>query len=107
MSDLNIAPAFLTPTQAAEYLGITPHQLYLFRCGKKPDGPVFTMHCARVRYPTDALAQWAAALPRFGSRAEAYAANPARAKGAARQRATTAKARQAKIEKRAEQSADT
>ena len=97
--EFDVAPAFLTDAQAAQFLGLHPHQLYLFRCGKKPGGPPFVMHGARVRYPVAGLRKWAASLPQFITRAEAYAANPVRAKGAARQRATTAKARKAKIEK--------
>ena len=95
-----VEPAFLTEDQAAKLLGLHPHQLYLFRCGKKPGGPPFVMHGARVRYPVAGLRKWAASLPHFTTRAEAYAANPKRAKGAARQRAATAEARKAKIEKR-------
>ena len=95
-----VAPAFLTDKQAAEYLGLTPHQLYLYRRGKKAEGPPFTMYGARIRYPVAGLRQWAASLPQFTNRAQAYAANPKRAKGAARQRSTTAHARQAKVEKR-------
>jgi hypothetical protein len=105
-AESGIAPAFLTDAQAAEYLGLTPHQLYLYRRGKKAEGPPFVMHGARVRYPVKGLAQWAASLPQFTTRAEAYAANPKRAKGAARQRAFTAQARKAKVEKRAGQAAD-
>ena len=105
-SEASLAPAFLTDARAAEYLGISPHQLYLYRRGKKPGGPPFIMHGARVRYPVAGLHKWAASLPRFATTAQAYAANPQRAKGAARQRATTAQARKAKIEKRAGQPAD-
>jgi hypothetical protein len=105
-AELSVAPAFLTDAQAAQFLGITPHQLYLFRRGKKPGGPPFVLHGARIRYPVADLRAWAASLPRFATRAEAYAANPARAKGAARQRAGSAHARKTKIKKRAEQSAD-
>ena len=64
------------------------------------------MHGARIRYPVAGLRKWAASLPQFATRAEAYAANPQRAKGAARQRAGTEHARKAKIVKRAEQSLD-
>ena len=104
--EFDVAPAFLTDTQAAQFLGLSSHQLYLLRAAKAPaDRRSFCMaRGSDIRSPP---AQWAASLPQFVSRAEAYAANPVRAKGAARQRATTAKARQAKIEKRAEQSADT
>ena len=102
--EFDVAPAFLTDAQAAQFLGLSSHQLYLHR--RKGSGPPFVMHGARIRYPIAALRKWAASLPQFVSRAEAYAANPVRAKGAARQRATTAKAHQAKIAKRAEQSPD-
>ena len=61
------------------------------------------MHGARVRYPVAGLRKWAESLPQFTNRAQAYAAHPQRAKGAARQRAATEKARKAKIAKRAEQ----
>ena len=100
-TEFDVAPAFLTEAQGATLLGLTPHQLYLFRSGKKPGGPPFVMHGARVRYPVAGLRKWAASLPQFTTRAEAYAANPKRAKGAARQRAGTEQARKAKIEKRA------
>jgi hypothetical protein len=90
-----LVPAFLTEAQAADYLGLTPHQLYLHR-HRKGDGPAFVMHGARVRYHVDDLRKWAAALPRFRSIAEALVANPARAEGARRQRATTAIARMAR-----------
>jgi hypothetical protein len=106
-TDFEVAPAFLTDKQAAQLLGLTPHQLYLYRRGKKPGGPPFVLHGARVRYPVAGLRVWAASLPQFTNRAQAYAANPQRANGAARQRATTAQARKAKIEKRAEEAAGT
>jgi hypothetical protein len=105
-AEFEVAPAFLTDAQAAKLLGLTPHQLYLYRRGKKAGGPPFVMHGARVRYPVADLREWAASLPQFVNRAQAYAADPVRAKGAARQRATTARARKAKIEKRAGQPAD-
>jgi hypothetical protein len=63
---------------------------------RKGTGPPFVMHGARVRYRVDDLKRWAAALPSFTSVAEALVANPARAEGARRQRATTAIARKAK-----------
>lgn len=100
-SEFEVAPAFLTDAQAAKLLGLTPHQLYLYRAGKKSGGPPFVQHGVRIRYPVAGLKQWAASLPQFTTRAEAYAANPKRAKGAARQRATTEQARKAKIVKRA------
>jgi hypothetical protein len=89
-----LAPAFLNEAGAADYLAITAHQLYLAR--RKGTGPPFVMHGARVRYRVDDLKRWAAALPSFTSVAEALVANPARAEGARRQRATTAIARKAK-----------
>jgi hypothetical protein len=95
-----IAPAFLTEDQAAAYAGLSPHQLYLHRSKGKDTGPPFVMHGARVRYPFDELKRWLAALPRFTTRAEALASNPARADGARRQRATTAQAREARLAKR-------
>ena len=93
-----LAPAFLNEAGAADFVGITAHQLYLHR--RKGTGPPFVMHGARVRYPVDDLKQWAAALPRFTSIAQALVANPARAEGARRQRATTAIARKARQENR-------
>ena len=105
-AEFEVEPAFLPEPGAAEYLGLTPHQLYLYRRGKKPEGPPFVLFGARIRYPVDGLRKWAASLPRFVNIAQAYAANPPRAKGAARQRATTARARKAKVEKRAEQRPD-
>jgi hypothetical protein len=94
-----LPPAFLTEGQAAQLLGLTPHQLYLYRCGKKARGPPFVMHGARIRYPVAELQDWARNLPRFVSRAEAYAANPQRARAAARQRTATARARKTRWDK--------
>ena len=105
-SEASLAPAFLTDAQAAEYLGISPHQLYLYRRGKKPGGPPFIMHGARVPLSGRRPAQVGRIAAAVRHHAQAYAANPQRAKGAARQRATTAQARKAKIEKRAGQPAD-
>ena len=87
-----LKPAFLTEAQAAQYLNQSEHQLYLKR--RDGGGPPFTMHGARVRYPFADLVEWAQNLPRFTSRAEAYVANPKRAKGAAEQRTATARARE-------------
>jgi hypothetical protein len=84
-------PAFWLDEQAAAYLGLTTHQLYLYR--RRGGGPPFVQHGVRVRYPIDSVKQWASQLPRFSSRAEAYAHDPQRADGAARQRAATAPAR--------------
>ena len=86
-----LAPAFLTEAQAAQYLDESEHQLYLMR--RRGAGPPFTMHGARVRYPVAELVEWARNLPRFVSRAEAYAADPARKRAADRQRIATARAR--------------
>ena len=86
-----LAPAFLNEAESAEYLGLTKHQLYLLR--RKGAGPPFVLHGARVRYAVDDLKRWAAALPRFTSIAQALVAYPARAEGARRQRAATARAR--------------
>jgi predicted DNA-binding transcriptional regulator AlpA len=98
-----LAPALLTEKQAAAYVGETPHQLYKRR--SKGTGPPFVMFGARVRYRPHELKQWVAELPTFTSRAEALVANPARADGARRQRATTAQARQARQAKRRAESA--
>ena len=49
-AESGIAPAF-ADARAAEYLGRHPHQLYLYRRGKKAEGPPFVMHGTRVRYP--------------------------------------------------------
>jgi hypothetical protein len=95
-----IVPAFLTEEQAAIYLGLTPHQLYLHRCKGKDTGPPFVQHGVRVRYSLDDLKRWAAALPRFTSRGAVLASNPARAEGSNRQRATSAQAREARLAKR-------
>ena len=92
-----LPPAFLTEPQAADFLGITAHQLYLQR--RKGAGPPFVLHGARVRYPVDDLKRWAAALPRFTSIAQALVANPVRADGARPQGATTAVARRARWDK--------
>jgi hypothetical protein len=80
-----LAPMFVTDEQAAVVTGLTTHQLYLYR--RRGGGPPFVVHGVRVRYPIDGLRAWAAELPRFSSRAEAYAYDPKRADGAARQRA--------------------
>jgi hypothetical protein len=85
------APAFATEAQAAAFLNVTTHELYLRR--RRGDGPPFTVFGARVRYPFDALRQWAAELPLFTFRAAAYAADPQRARAAARQRSATARTR--------------
>ena len=74
-TDIDVAPAFLTDAQAATFLGISGHQLYLHR--RKGSGPPFVLHGARIRYPVAGLREWAASLPTFTSRAQAYAANPA------------------------------
>jgi hypothetical protein len=89
--DNALAPAFATEPQAAAYLGETTHQLYLHR--RRGTGPPFVMHGARVRYPIAELQAWAQNLPRFVSRAAAYAADPQRARAAARQRSATSHAR--------------
>ena len=92
-----LTPAFMTESQAAAYLGETEHQLYMHR--RRGTGPPFVLHGARIRYPIHELVAWAKNLPRFTSRAEAYAANPARARAAARQRAATARARKTRWDK--------
>jgi hypothetical protein len=99
-----IEAAFLTDSQAAEYLNLTSHQLYLHR--RSGTGPPFVQHGVRIRYPVDALKQWAAALPRFTSVAAAYAANPKRANAAAHQRAATAKARKTRWRKETDVTTD-
>jgi hypothetical protein len=93
-----LAPALLTEKQAAAYVGETPHQLYIRR--RKGTGPPFVMFGVRARYRPHELKQWVAELPSYTSRSEALASNPARAQGAARQRATTAQAREARLAKR-------
>jgi hypothetical protein len=89
-----IVPAFLTEEQAATYVGESAHQFYVRR--RKGTGPPFVMHGVRVRYPIDDLKRWAAALPRYTSRAQALVANPKRAAAARRQAATSPIARAAK-----------
>jgi hypothetical protein len=95
MSDVdeNEAPtqAFWTERQAAALLNLTEHDLYLRR--RRGDGPPFTMFGSRVRYPPTTTQEWARERPRFSSNAEAHAANPKRARAAARQRAASAHAR--------------
>jgi hypothetical protein len=90
-ADDALKPMFATGEQAAVLTGLPPHQLYLYR--RRGGGPPFVQHGVRVRYPIDGLRTWAAGLPRFTSRAEAYAHDPHRADGAAKQRAATARAR--------------
>jgi hypothetical protein len=97
------APAVLTEAQAAVYVGETPHQLAVRR--RKGTAPPFIMHGVRVRYPLDDLKQWLAQRPRFTSRAAALVANPARAKSARKQAATSAQAREARWPKRRDASA--
>jgi hypothetical protein len=99
LADAFVAPAFLTEEQAAEYLNLNPHQLYLYR-RKKGTGPPFVMHGVRVRYRFDDLKRWAAALPSFTSYAAVLASNPARAKRARKQAATSAQAREVRLAKR-------
>jgi hypothetical protein len=99
-----LAPAFATEAQAAAFLNLTPHELYLRR--RRGDGPPFTVFGARVRYPFDALRQWAAELPLFTSRAQAYAADPQRARAAARQRGATARARKTRWPREAYEGGD-
>jgi hypothetical protein len=86
-----LKPAFWFDEQAAAYLGLTKHQLYLYR--RRGGGPPFVQHGVRVRYPVDGVKQWASELPRFASRAEAYAANPRRALAASKQGVAIAQAR--------------
>lgn len=86
-----LKPMFATDEQAAILTGLTAHQLYLYR--RRGGGPPFVQHGVRVRYPIDGLKTWAAELPRFTSRAEAYAANPKRAAGAAKQLAAVTRSR--------------
>jgi hypothetical protein len=95
-----LAPAFATDIQAADYLGLTPHQLYLHR--RRGTGPPFVQHGVRTRYPIAELVEWAKNLPRFTSRAQAYVADPERAVSALRQRTATAKARKTRWRKEAE-----
>jgi hypothetical protein len=90
-ADDALKPAFWLPEQTAAYLGLTEHQLYLYR--RKGGGSPFVQHGVRTRYAPDDVRQWAAELPRFASRAEAYAHNPQRADGAAKQRAAVTRSR--------------
>jgi hypothetical protein len=92
-----LSPMFATDEQAAVVAGITTHQLYLLR--RRGGGPPFVQHGARIRYPIDSLRAWAAELPRFTSRAEAYAHDPRRARAAAKQRTATAQARRSRHSK--------
>jgi hypothetical protein len=101
-ADDALKPAFWFDEQAAAYLGLTAHQLYLYR--RRGGGPPFVQHGVRVRYPIDGVKQWASELPRFASRAEAYVHDPQRADGTARQRAATARARKARWEEEPKQS---
>jgi hypothetical protein len=100
----SVATAVLNEQQAAAYAGLTAHQLYLHR--KKGTGPPFVMHGARIRYRFDDLKRWVAELPSFTSIAQALVANPARAEGARRQRATTAIARKARWDKHQDSATD-
>ena len=93
-----IEPMFLTESQAAAAIGETTHQMYLHR--RAGTGPPF-VHGVRIRYPVDALREWAQALPRFTSRAEAYAKYPERADAAARQGGGMVEARKTRWPKRA------
>jgi hypothetical protein len=100
-----LAPVFATEEQAASFLNITAHQLYLLR--KDGGGPPFTMFGARVRYPLADLEKFAASLPLFNSRAEAYAHDRKRSAAAANQRAALAGARKTRHHKTKEASAST
>jgi hypothetical protein len=95
-----LKPMFVTDEQAAIVTGLTTHQLYLYR--RRGGGPPFVQHGARVRYPIDGLKTWSAELPRFSSRAEAYAANPQRALAASKQGVAIAQARETRHEPKPE-----
>jgi len=47
---------FLTPQQAAFYLGVSVRTLQIYR--SKGNGPRFRRHCHRVRYHIDDLDAW-------------------------------------------------
>ena len=49
---------FLTPREAATFLGLSVRALARYRCNGK--GPVFYKFGGRVRYTLDDLGQWAA-----------------------------------------------
>jgi hypothetical protein len=72
-------PALLNEDEAATRLGLTASDLYQRR--RHGDGPVFVRLKNRIFYPAADLDDWVAALPRFTSSAEGYAA--ARLAGAA------------------------
>jgi hypothetical protein len=65
-------PALLNEDEAAAKLGLTASDLYQRR--RRGDGPPFTRLKNRIFYVTADLDGWVAALPRFTSSAEGYAA---------------------------------
>ena len=72
-------PALLNEDEAATRLGLTASDLYQRR--RRGDGPRFVRLKNRIFYASADLDAWVAALPRFQSSAEGYAA--ARLAGAA------------------------
>jgi hypothetical protein len=92
------APAFATPAQVAEFLGLTKWELWKLR--RDGGGPPFIMFGVRPRYPWDEVLAWANSLPRFTSIADRHARDPNRARNAKRQNEGAALARQAKQAKR-------
>lgn len=69
MSDVSMtcsAPAFLSLTKAADYLGISPNTLYVWR-HRRQGPPSFRMG-GRVMYRISALNEWITAQERADSR---------------------------------------
>jgi hypothetical protein len=93
------APAFASPAQGAEFLGLTKWELWKLR--RDGGGPPFIMFGVRPRYPWPELIAWANSLPRFTSIADRHARDPNRARNAKRQSHGAAHARKAKQAKRA------
>jgi predicted DNA-binding transcriptional regulator AlpA len=65
-------PALLNEDEAAARLGLTASDLYQRR--RRGDGPPFVRLKNRIFYASADLDGWVAALPRFQSSAEGYAA---------------------------------
>jgi predicted DNA-binding transcriptional regulator AlpA len=66
------SPALLNEDQAAARLGLTASDLYQRR--RRGDGPPFVRLKNRIFYVTGDLDAWVAALPRFQSSTEGFAA---------------------------------
>jgi hypothetical protein len=74
-ADDALTPAFWTDEQAAAYLGLTEHQLYLYR--RRGGGPPFVQFGVRVRYQIALAAPGAMRCDLSGAEVEAVDAQHA------------------------------